>query len=84
MNATMTAFLHVTEARPLGGFRVHLVFNNGDHGAVDLRPHLDGPVFEPLRDPALFRQFSIEGHTLCWPNGADFAPEFLHGLLRPS
>ena len=43
------------------------------------RPALRGPVFEPLRDPAVFRQFQIhpEFHTLVWPNGANFAPEFL-------
>ncbi len=39
-----------------------------------------GQVFEPLRDPARFREFRIdEGHqTIEWPNGADLAPEFLY------
>jgi hypothetical protein len=43
-----------------------------------------GPVFEPLRDPAVFKQFEIhpEFHTLTWPNGADFAPEFLLDNVR--
>jgi hypothetical protein len=27
---------------------------------------------------ALFKSFKIEGHTLSWSNGADFAPEFFH------
>ncbi len=47
-------------------------------------PALSGPVFEPLRDPAVFRQFQIhpEFHTLVWPNGADFAPEFLRDNVR--
>jgi hypothetical protein len=37
-------------------------------------------VFEPLRDPDVFRAFFIhpEFETLTWPNGADLAPEFLH------
>ena len=37
-----------------------------------------------LRDPAVFSQFQIhpEFYTLVWPNGADFAPEFLHDNLR--
>ena len=32
-------------------------------------------------DPEYFKQFTLEGHTLTWPNGADFAPEHLHDLL---
>jgi hypothetical protein len=41
-------------------------------------------VFEPLRDPAVFSQFTIhpEFHTLVWENGADLAPEFLHDHVR--
>ena len=37
-------------------------------------------VENPLRDVECFRSFSIIGHTLAWPNGADFAPEYLHSL----
>jgi hypothetical protein len=31
-----------------------------------------------------FMNFRIEGHTLSWENGADFAPEYLHGLVQAS
>ena len=39
---------------------------------------------EPLRDPSVFKQFQIhpEFHTLTWPNGADFALEFLYDTIR--
>ena len=77
----MTTFLHVTDADFLEGYKVRIAFNNGDVGVVDLEPHLWGPVFEPLRDPQKFRKFSLSGHTLAWPNDADFAPEFLYSLL---
>jgi hypothetical protein len=82
MSFTMTQFLHVIHAESLSGFRVRIVFNNGDRGVVDLERHLTGPVFEPLRDLEAFAEVRLEGHTLSWPNGADFAPEFLHGLLQ--
>ena len=72
------------EARYVRDFVVWLRFSDGTQGEVDLAGELDGPVFEPLRDPAYFRQFVLhpELHTLVWPNGADLAPEFLYERIR--
>jgi hypothetical protein len=74
--------LHVTRAEYLSGHRVHLWFNDGSDGEVDLGGVLNGPIFEPLRDVNVFKRFRLEGHTLAWENGADFAPEYLHDLVR--
>ena len=77
--------LHVTAARPLGGTRLWLRFDDGREGEVDLGPELAGTVFASLRDPAVFAQVAIDPdtRTIVWPNGADFAPEFLASLLAP-
>lgn len=75
-------FLHVVEAKHIAGHRVQVRFNDGTAGEVDLSESLNGPIFEPLRDVDYFRGFSLEGHTLSWPNGADFAPEYLHELVE--
>jgi hypothetical protein len=74
--------LHVEKANYIAGHRVHLWFNDGVDGEVDLGGLLDGPIFEPLKDEAYFQRFRLEGHTLSWDNGADFAPEYLHGLVH--
>jgi len=60
-----------------------LILSDGLAGEIDLRDELTGPVFEPLKDPDMFRRFRLdpELHTLVWPNGADFAPEFLRARL---
>lgn len=73
--------LHVDRAEYVDGHRVHLWFNDGTDGEVDLGSILGGPIFQPLNDVNTFKQFRLEGHTLSWPNGADFAPEYLHSLL---
>jgi hypothetical protein len=75
---------HILEARHIGGFVVWLRFRDGTSGEIDLGPALRGPVFEALHDQAFFKRFTIhrEFHTLVWPNGADFAPEFLHDNVR--
>jgi len=74
----------VMEARYLGGHSLWLRFRDGTQGEIDLSPQLNGPVFEPLKDPEFFRQFRIdpECRTLVWPNGADIAPEALHDGVR--
>ncbi len=63
---------------------IHLRFADGTEGLVDLAGELYGELLEPLRDPALCRQFSVhpEFRTLCWPNGADLAPEFLYAKVQ--
>ncbi len=74
----MSALPHVVSASHAGEYRLRLVFSDGVQGTVDFERWLDGPVFEPLRDPAFFRRFFIEAGTVAWPNGADIAPETLH------
>lgn len=75
---------HVLEARYVRDDIGWLRFRDGTCGEIDLGPELYGPMFEPLRDTAVFRAFCIdpEFHTLAWPNGADFAPEFLHDGIK--
>jgi hypothetical protein len=69
----------VVEARHLSGYTVWLRFEDGTTGEIDLSQELIGPVFEPLRDPRYFVTFWVnpDTGTIEWPNGADFAPEFL-------
>ena len=75
---------HVIEAQYIAGYVVKLKFRDGIAGEIDLGPELWGPVFEPLRDVELFKQFRLDPvcHTLVWPSGADIAPEFLHDNIR--
>ena len=70
----------VIEARYIQEFTIHVRFSDGTEGDVDLSQELHGELFEPLKDIAIFKGFTIhpEFHTLCWPNGADLAPEFLY------
>lgn len=74
----------ITDARYVAGHSVWLRFADGAEGEVDLSAELHGGVFEPLRDVEVFRNFRLhpELRTLVWPNGADFAPEFLRAALR--
>jgi hypothetical protein len=65
-------------------FILYLRFSDGSEGEVDIRPELDGEIFEPLKDISYFKKFSVNKdlHTVVWPNGADFAPEFLYEKIK--
>ena len=69
----------IVEARYVGGHTIWLRFADGIEGEVNLANELEGEVFEPLKDVAYFKAFTLhsELRTVVWPNGADFAPEFL-------
>ena len=68
----------VVAAEHVEEFRIRLSFNDGLVKVVDFKNWLRGPVFEPLRSPAYFRRFFVDGGTVAWPNGADIAPETLY------
>ena len=73
-------FLHVTKAKHIEKYKVQVSFNDGRKGVADLADALQGKMFEPLRDIALFAQLRVdeELETIVWPNGADLAPEFIY------
>lgn len=75
---------NVVEAGYVRDYVVWLRFDDGTRGEIDLSDRLYGPVFEPLQALDVFRSFEVhpELRTLVWPNGADFAPEFLYERVR--
>lgn len=74
--------IQIKEAKYISDFQIKLLFSDGKEKNVDLKPHLEGPIFEPLKDEAAFKEFYVDPElaTIAWKNGADFAPEFLYEL----
>ena len=75
--------LHVVEATYERDYVIHVKFNDGAEGFVDLLDELYGDVLAPLKDMQKFKAFRVdpELQTIVWDNGTDLAPEFLHDLL---
>lgn len=71
----------VVKAEHVEGCRINVTFADGTNGTVDFADWLDGPVFEPLRDPSYFTRFYVDAGTVVWPNGADVAPEAIYERL---
>jgi hypothetical protein len=74
--------IRITKVQPLANWQLSVEFSDGSRGIASLKDRLFGPMFEPLRDPKLFAQASIdEFAAICWPNGADLAPDALYERL---
>lgn len=74
----------ITDARYIAGHIIRLRVSDGAEREVDLFSELYGEVFEPLKEVGYFRKFQLHPtlRRIVWPNGADFAPEFLGSLLK--
>jgi hypothetical protein len=74
----------IVAARPLDGYLLHLRFEDGVEGVLDLSRELTfRGVFEPLKDLAYFRQVRVDPDlgTVAWPNGADLDPDVLYAQV---
>jgi hypothetical protein len=77
----------IVAARALGDYRLHLQFEDGVQGAVDLAPYLSfRDIFAPLKDLNCFAQVRVDPElgTITWPNGADLTGEEHARHLRPA
>ena len=74
----MSYLPQVVGARHVSGFIVSTRFDDGTVKQIDVSQCFNGPVFECLKNPKVFKKFFIEGGTLAWPNGVDIAPEALY------
>lgn len=74
--------LHIKSVKYISDFKIYVAFDDGTEGQVDLKGHLEGPIFEPLKDKEFFSKVTVdpELETIVWPNGADLAPEFVKEL----
>ena len=76
--------LDVIEAKYIRDYTIWVKFEDGSEGEIDLSAELYGPIFEPLQDIRYFEQLRVDPElgTIAWPNGADFAPEFLYDQIH--
>jgi hypothetical protein len=64
--------------------RLRITFADGLSGEVDVLGRMHGPVFERARTREGFAEAYVdpETGTVCWPKGADLAPDTLYEHVR--
>ncbi|MBF0336968.1 MAG: DUF2442 domain-containing protein [Nitrospirae bacterium] len=72
----------VRKAAYVSDYKLMITFDNGIVRYVDLEEHLDGEIFEPLRDINYFKTVCVNSDidTICWDNGAGISPDFLYEI----
>ncbi|MBW4515304.1 MAG: DUF2442 domain-containing protein [Timaviella obliquedivisa GSE-PSE-MK23-08B] len=74
----------VIAAQPLDNHHLHLQFEDGVEGVVDLKELVEfSGVFTLLKDPEYFAQLRVhpELGTVVWDNGADLDPDVLYSIV---
>jgi uncharacterized protein YuzE len=63
---------------------LRLTFADGLAGEVDVLDRMRGPVFDEARTPRGFAEARVDPElgTVCWPGGADLAPDTLYERVR--
>ena len=74
----------VKDVKYLSEYKLLLTFEDDTLRQVDLAPHLDGEVFEPLKDLSNFKSVHLNTDldTIVWKNGADMS-DFLYEIGVP-
>jgi len=72
----------VKEVKYISGYKLLLTFEDGVRKLVDMEPHLEGEIFDPLKNVDYFKTVHVNQDidTIVWENGADFSPDFLYGV----
>ena len=75
----------VRDVKYVTDYKLRLTFEDGSLRDVDLSQHLDGEVFEPLKNVSEFKSVRVNADldTIVWENGADMSPNFLYEIGVP-
>ena len=74
----------VVSVKPLDGHRLHLRFEDGAQGEVDVAGLIEFTgVFAGLREKAVFDQVRVDPElgTVVWPGGGDLDPDVLYACV---
>ena len=67
---------------PQQEYTLHITFDNGETGLLDMAPYLDFGIFSRIKDPHSFAKVRVSFDTVEWESGVDLDPEFVYSKCR--
>lgn len=68
----------ISEVLATEGYKLKLIFTNGEQGIYDCSSLLDFGVFKELREFNYFKQAKVLDGTVVWPHEQDICPDMLY------
>jgi len=68
----------VSQVFPIDGYKLKLIFTNGEQGLYDCSPFLEFGIFKELKDKHYFNQVTVVDGTAVWPHEQDICPDTLY------
>ena len=66
------------DVKALNGYKIEIVFDNGEKRILDITPYFKFKVFEELKEKENFNKVKVSGLSIEWENGADICPDELY------
>ncbi len=74
--------IRVKNVNALDNYELEIEFTNDEIKIFDMKPYLNLPIFQDLKDPKIFAKVRVAFNTVQWENGADFDPDSLYSLSK--
>lgn len=67
---------------PQDNYMLNITFNNGESGALDMKPYLDFGIFNRIKDYSSFKKVTVAFDTIEWESGVDLDPKFVYDKCK--
>jgi len=79
----LTEMIDIIKVKPMNENTLFLTFSNGKQGTFDASRYLEiGKVFEPLRNPSIFKSVRVHHGTIEWPGEIDLCPDCVYAETK--
>ena len=68
----------VKKAKAEKGYKIHLVFSNGENKVFDASPLINQGIFRELINQTVFKSIRVSHGSVQWPGGQDICPDPLY------